>query len=171
MSNVLIGIIGVILFIGLALAGALFLGPRFQESTNNSKASAAVQAVSQVANAANMRATQEGITFLGSEPIDVALVNTQYLKSIPSNPTNAGGQIFVDTDGAGAGPKRAIGVVMRLADENGGKAICEAIRRQTGSLASGQSWTPAPQAFTLANMTTPAGCQWDGGSYYVFARL
>jgi len=42
MSNVLIGIIGVILFIGLALAGALFLGPRFQESTNNSRGSAVI---------------------------------------------------------------------------------------------------------------------------------
>ena len=60
MSNVLIGIIGVILFIGLALAGALFLGPRFQESTNNSRASAAVQAVAQVASAANMYRVQEG---------------------------------------------------------------------------------------------------------------
>src|SRR3546814_303803 len=60
MSNVLIGIIGVILFIGLALAGALFLGPRFQESTNNSRASASVQAVSQIASAANMFEVQEG---------------------------------------------------------------------------------------------------------------
>src|SRR3546814_18801710 len=60
MSNVLIGIIGVILFIGLALAGALFLGPRFQESTNNSRPSASVQAVSQIASAANMFAVQEG---------------------------------------------------------------------------------------------------------------
>ena len=59
MSNVLIGIIGVILFIGLALAGALFLGPRFQQSTNNSKASASVQAVSQVGNAANMANVQK----------------------------------------------------------------------------------------------------------------
>src|SRR3546814_19495658 len=60
MSNVLIGIIGVILFIGLALAGALFLGPRFQESTNNSRASASVQAVSQIASAATMFEVQEG---------------------------------------------------------------------------------------------------------------
>src|SRR3546814_7999702 len=60
MSNVLIGIIGVILFIGLAIAGALFLGPRFQESTNNSSASASVQAVSQIASAANMFEVQEG---------------------------------------------------------------------------------------------------------------
>lgn len=54
MSNVLIGIIGVILFIGLALAGALFLGPRFQDSTNNSKAAAVVQTMTQLANASNM---------------------------------------------------------------------------------------------------------------------
>src|SRR3546814_6343746 len=60
MSNVLIGIICVILFIGLAPAGGRFLGPRFQESTNNSRASASVQAVSQIASAANMFEVQEG---------------------------------------------------------------------------------------------------------------
>ena len=45
MSNVLIGIIGVILLIGLVLAGALFLGARFQAAADNSRASASVQAV------------------------------------------------------------------------------------------------------------------------------
>ncbi len=60
MSNVLIGIIGVILFIGLALAGALFLGPRFQEATTNSKAAASVQIMKQIADAANLYTVQEG---------------------------------------------------------------------------------------------------------------
>src|SRR3546814_17765989 len=62
MSNVLIGIIGVILFIGLALAGALFLGPRFQESPHNSRASSSVQEVSQIASAANIFEGHEGPT-------------------------------------------------------------------------------------------------------------
>ncbi len=82
MSNVLIGIIGVILFIGLALAGALFLGPRFQESTNNSRASAAVQAVSQVSSAANMYNVQEGKKAASADVLET----TGYLKAVPSNP-------------------------------------------------------------------------------------
>jgi type II secretory pathway pseudopilin PulG len=88
MSNVLIGIIGVILFIGLALAGALFLGPRFQEATNNSKASANVQAMQQVIAAANMYELTNGKADL---PLDVtidansALVTGGFLKSVPSD--------------------------------------------------------------------------------------
>src|SRR3546814_3622384 len=90
MSNVLIGIIGVILFIGLALAGALFLGPRFQESTNNSRASASVQAVSQIASAANMFEVQEGrIAAVISDAVvdNDDLVERGYLQSVPPNPT------------------------------------------------------------------------------------
>ncbi len=100
MSNVLIGIIGVILFIGLALAGALFLGPRFQEATQNSKASASVQAVDQIANAARMYQVQEGRNIPGNsngttlatttEPAYIALVGGGYLKTVPNNPAKSG---------------------------------------------------------------------------------
>jgi len=82
-SNVLIGIIGVILFIGLALAGALFLGPRFQESTNNSKAAAMVQSVSQVAHAVNLYELQEGRKLPDGSP---TLLAPSYIKTIPVNP-------------------------------------------------------------------------------------
>ncbi len=171
MSNVLIGIIGVILFIGLALAGALFLGPRFQESTNNSKASAAVQAVSQVAHAINMREVQEGRPMTADQGIAAELINAKYLKSLPVNPTGSSELFLADVDGAGFGTKKALTVVMRMHDENNGKAICEAIRRQTGALAVGATWTPVAQSFTPANMVNPTGCQWDGGTYYAYARI
>jgi hypothetical protein len=82
MSNVLIGIIGVILFIGLALAGALFLGPRFQESTNISKASAYVAQGKQIADAMQMYRIQEGRDVPINTPIG-NLVGT-YLKSVPT---------------------------------------------------------------------------------------
>ena len=129
MSNVLIGIIGVILFIGLALAGALFLGPRFQESTNNSRASAAVQAVSQVANAANMYRVQEGKTDYtlaagAANTVTTDLVVAQYLKSIPGNPTGGAG---IPTIGTGT----SAGYVTLLLSSND-KAVCEAINKQSG---------------------------------------
>ena len=114
MSQVLMGIIGVILFIGLALAGALFLGPRFQESTNNSRASAAVQAVAQVASAANMYRVQEG-----AEPANItAREDEGYLKSIPSNPA---GDDAPTLDGEF--------VAMVLTDN--AKAVCAAINKQS----------------------------------------
>ena len=145
MSNVLIGIIGVILFIGLALAGALFLGPRFQESTNNSRASASVQAVSQVANAYNMFQVQEGR--LPTALTD--LVDQDYLKSIPANPTG-GTAITLGT-----------GVVQMPLSTNA-QAVCNAIAKQT----SGAETAPA----TLPADAT-AGCYGTGTTFTAFARL
>jgi type II secretory pathway pseudopilin PulG len=156
MSNVLIGIIGVILFIGLALAGALFLGPRFQESTNNSRASAAVQAVSQVANAANMYRVQEGRTDYTLDATAVPatdLVSNNYLKSIPGNPTG------------GTAPSLATTgyVTMTLATNDA--AVCAAINKQSG---------------ITTNIIAPAGTQgcYSGGTttapaapYVAFAAI
>jgi len=89
MSNVLIGIIGVILFIGLALAGALFLGPRFQQSTANSKASAIVQSLQQIQSAENLFRLNEGrsIPSGGSGEALLSTLRTGgYLKARPVNP-------------------------------------------------------------------------------------
>lgn len=54
MSNVLIGIIGVILFIGLALAGALILGDDFKSASTSSRAAAVVTQLQQVQSAVEM---------------------------------------------------------------------------------------------------------------------
>ena len=81
MSNVLIGIIGVILFIGLALAGALFLGPRFQEATIDSRASSIAMMLSQSVSAMQMYTLQEGDTVVvgGFQ----SLLDKGYLKQRP----------------------------------------------------------------------------------------
>ncbi len=178
MSNVLIGIIGVILFIGLALAGALFLGPRFQESTNNSKASAAVQAVSQIASAANMANVQNGsATQAGAA---TTLASSGFLKSVPSNPT-AGGTDPVLVSSAGAATGDAGYSVMALGTNAG--AICAAIAKQSGmgtafvtTNATTGVDTVVPVAALPAN---PSGCIQASAaigtltkdSYYAFARI
>ncbi len=166
MSNVLIGIIGVILFIGLALAGALFLGPRFQESTNNSRASAAVQAVAQVANAANMYKVQEGKDFAGTATADISNTTTglvgTYLKSVPANPTANGGTITITAVNGTATRYVELG----LGDN--AKSICEAVNRQ-----SGMSLTPAASAggtqgcYLKAATTNPVAAE----QYVVFAAI
>jgi hypothetical protein len=84
MSNVLIGIIGVILFIGLALAGALFLGPRFQEATLNSKASSVMSGVKQVADAVELMKVNTGAPYVKSGQ-STFLVSGGYLKASPVN--------------------------------------------------------------------------------------
>jgi len=177
MSNVLIGIIGVILFIGLALAGALFLGPRFQESTNNSKASAAVQAVSQVSSAANMANVQNGTATQSGAA--TTLATSGFLKSVPSNPTTGGTDpVLVSTAGAATGD--AGYAVMALGTNAG--PICAAIAKQSGMgaafVATSTSGvdTVVPVAALPAN---PSGCIQASAaigtltkdSYYAFARI
>lgn len=146
MSNVLIGIIGVILFIGLALAGALFLGPQFQESTNNSRAAASVQAVSQVSSAANMFEVQEGRIAANA----AALQTGGYLKSVPSNPTG------------GDAPEIA-GTLVAMELEGNSEKICNAVAKQTG----GTVYADAAAAAAGA----PTGCYGSAGAFSVFARI
>jgi len=178
MSNVLIGIIGVILFIGLALAGALFLGPRFQESTNNSKASAAVQAVSQAASALNMYRAQEGRQYTQYTLDDLKTAN--YLKSIPVNPVHApyfpivtslnGDQVFTSADY----------VVMGLSPSGENQtvtdAVCLAIAKQTGQVPSSTTTVPSgtkpPLTATAGCIALTAGFSFsNAGQRVVFARV
>ena len=133
MSNVLIGIIGVILFIGLALAGALFLGPRFQEATLNSKASAMMGAIGQAASAANLYRLQTGNDVpgygIGESQVVTALVNGGYLKSIPV--TNEHGVGFREADGS-FGTSRPTLAVNGISDTPEGRRLCAVIARQSG---------------------------------------
>ncbi len=135
MSNVLIGVIGVILFIGLALAGALFLGPRFQEATINSKAATLVQQANQVAQARSMYKVQQG-----QEPTDFSEAGLVpgFLKTRPVNPTNPDYNYnFIDQDGAWAGPsgtgKPGYLVIAGIGgDATVAAKICAAVSRQSG---------------------------------------
>jgi len=132
MSNVLIGIIGVILFIGLALAGALFLGPRFQESTNNSKASAAVQSAAQLVHATNLYETTNGVYVTNALDIATVLKNAGFLKSEPVNPVLPANTPFTIGQGAGLDPTRPSFVLMYLGQTTAARDVCIAIERQMG---------------------------------------
>jgi hypothetical protein len=176
MSNVLIGIIGVILFIGLALAGALFLGPRFQESTNNSRGAAVIQAVSQISNAANMYRVQEGLAVVSNANIDTILRANGYPKSVPANPTS---DVYVPLMTTAAGVRNATAPadygVMQLTDN--AASVCAAIAKQSGQtlLADGS----APEASTAlptatngcVKMTAGLGSALTSGGYYAFSRI
>jgi hypothetical protein len=141
MSNVLIGIIGVILFIGLALAGALFLGPRFQEATINSKASAEISQVHQYAAAIALFELQEGEKY---DTTKLSRLVPSYMKTLP---INTGG-----TNQAGYYVYGTIPVAFMNLSYNGkDKAICEAIQRQL----TGDATVPIQTGTTIPNK---AGC-------------
>jgi type II secretory pathway pseudopilin PulG len=168
MSNVLIGIIGVILFIGLALAGALFLGPRFQEATNASRASAMVQSVSQIASALDLRALNAGQSIGDVQremlPDDV-LVTEGYLKSMPVNPYGMRIALFYDpttSDPASVPGNRAYFVEMFMPTDAKSASVCSTAQLQT----SGSTTVPdtRPRSRT--------GCFKDpNGNFRIFARL
>jgi hypothetical protein len=84
MSNVLIGIIGVILFIGLALAGALILGDDFLAASNSTQASTLVSRMKQTADAIEMYRLKTGRSQV---PVtSVAFLMPRFLKTMPINP-------------------------------------------------------------------------------------
>jgi hypothetical protein len=85
MSNVLIGIIGVILFIGLALAGALILGDDFKSASNVTTASALMSQLKQAADAADMRRVKTGISTIPAR--DTAFLVPRFLKTPATNPS------------------------------------------------------------------------------------
>jgi len=124
MSNVLIGIIGVILFIGLALAGALFLGPRFQEATINSKAATEMAQVTQYANAVALFQLQEGEKYTNDKK---ARLVPAYLKVVP---TSTSGTNYAGYDEDNQFAYMLLGGV----DLDQSRRICESIQRtMTGS--------------------------------------
>jgi len=134
MSNVLIGIIGVILFIGLALAGALFLGPRFQESSNSSKAAAAAQAVTQVAHAIVLRNVQTGSPMLATNDAAnlQALVTDRYLKAVPVDPMTGAPAVFRIVDLPGNNIEAVRWVILDLGTDTRAKEACRAAERSFG---------------------------------------
>ncbi|RYF45923.1 MAG: hypothetical protein EOO38_15115, partial [Cytophagaceae bacterium] len=142
MSNVLIGIIGVILFIGLALAGALFLGERFSNSRTQSEAARYMSEGSQISKAYEMFRLNEGV-YPDGEPSStdaayagadadrrrlIQLKKTGYLKSIPlglSTGTNSADGAWYVNDERGA-------AFSYIGSETQHQKICAEARKQAG---------------------------------------
>ena len=123
MSNVLIGIIGVILFIGLALAGALILGDDFRSSRADTAAAASIQIISQVAHAASMRNLKLGTPAASG---GLAPLVPRFLKSMPTNPTGGFAPDLHSAASDYTGP--AVFSVMEIRNAD----ACLAINRQLG---------------------------------------
>ena len=166
MSNVLIGIIGVILFIGLALAGALFLGPRFQEATNNSKASAVVQALQQVSAATNLYSLDKGAPMSTSEHDTLAttLATAGYLKTAIVNPMNGNPIPIVLKSGS----RNPIGpgefLYTNIGSDATARAVCISIERNAGNPSAEASMAPITDWQTRVTTNKRIGCLADANS-------
>lgn len=142
MSNVLIGIIGVILFIGLAMAGALFLGDRFRSSSNDSKGAALVQQLQQASSAASMYAADSGVAVPSGE-LSASPLLGDYLKHAPINPSSGGGPAFLyDAAGQWSGAAASAYIGMVLKNGTNDRQICEAVQRSAGQIRSSEPFDP-----------------------------
>ena len=123
MSNVLIGVIGVILFIGLALAAAVFFGPSIMNSGEEARAASYINESTQIARALEAYAIDNGRYPLdpGVEPVTV-LVNEGYLKTRPP-----GGR----TPWIWSADDKAILTPAGATDKEGLR-LCEIARRRAG---------------------------------------
>ncbi len=165
MSNVLIGIIGVILFIGLALAGALFLGPRFQSASNASKAAAISSVMQQTANAVGLYELDHGVKIPSSATDNVGgmLVASGHLKAVPTNPMS-GAPITAVNSGGGVDTGPATYLYTNLGTDENSKRVCLEIERAAGSTDPETTAAPNPNFGAVVTTYRRLGCFAD--SYY-----
>lgn len=174
MSNVLIGIIGVILFIGLALAGALILGDDFRSANAESKAAATSALMAQAAQAVNMYQLKTGRILTSAYAGDYAVqIGTRFIKSTPVNPVNGNGFLVVNQGGGhDAGP--AIQLYTSLGNDAYAKSVCVAIEANAGNPNPEASMAPVTFGVrTAANKRM--GCVnnegYPGGMYQAYIPI
>lgn len=126
MSNLIIGVIGVILFIGMALAGASFLGPNSMNSAIKIAEAAVLEANGSVANAVQVRERElEVLTLANSVPAEI--LHPRFINEMPQNPTGGPSHIFINQSGTLTGT--ASYVAMKLAGPNA-RSICLALNKR-----------------------------------------
>ena len=182
MTNVLIGIIGVILFIGLAVAAAWYLGPKFQQAASNSKAMSITHMESQITAAISMKRTDDGTFVVARSPVRDLQVGG-YLKTVPLNPYAGDGglpfRILYSGDLESAYYYADV-VFMTLGQSEGAEQVCRAINRQGGSETVPRM--PAEDGQDIQAMVQkPSGCfrvhangiygEAAGNDYVAYARI
>lgn len=180
MANVIIGIIGVVLFILLAIAGAIFLGPQFTQSANNGKAAALIQGGVQIAEAADFISAQSGIPYLAGTSL-ATLVSDGSLKVIPINPIAGGGlYALVDISAVASSSNSANSVLASLGGSAQSAAICAAVQLQSTGVAGVQTFADQPALTVAAPAFVTTGCfrmtaalagVSAANDYLMFARL
>ena len=126
-ANVLTGIMGAAMTMGLALAGGSHLAPRFAEAEQTAKAAMVITAVRQTGHAVTMASALDGGVKTGLEGTR-SLISSGWLLSAPTNPTS---------DQPAASPVLSIGrdgtrfVTMPLIADDG--TLCRAVAQQSGA--------------------------------------
>ena len=175
MSNVLIGIIGVILFIGLALAGALILGDDFRSASNDTKAATVQTQLKQVADAATMARLKTGRPVMAGQVDAASPLIPRFLKSPPMNPVRpvvaGSGYILIGENGNQETTYEARTAIVYLNSDSVSKAICESIDRMSGRTTEAQTFDVTPKSFVYSQIVGQTGCMHNGAGFIAFHKL
>lgn len=132
-ANVLMGIMGGAMSIGLTLAGGSHLAPRFAEAERTAKAAMVITAVKQTGHAVSMASALDGGVGTGLAGTR-SLISSGWLVAAPTNPTSdqpAGSPVLtIAADGTRY-------VRMPLIADDG--TLCEAVAKQSGTVAAVRS--------------------------------
>ena len=168
MSNVLIGIIGVILFIGLALAGALILGSDFTSASSSSKAAATVSTLQQVQSAIEMYRLKTGVREIRTQ--DTSFLVPRFLKTTAMSmfgAQNSGvpywSYVFLNNDIDDNLDNEGKGHVAGWAQIIIGPAVDQRARDVCLAIEEGQGRSTI---IDTRYPTTPIGCALPNGRYY-----
>ena len=165
MSNVLIGIVGVILFIALALVGAFYFGPSTRTSIDEAGAQGSARSLAAVASAVSVHDREmEATTPSGT---DSSALVPDYLPSVQRNPVNGESIVLLDVNGSTTG--RAAFAATRMPSDH--PAMCEFLSRSGGG--------PVPVASLTAPPSQRLGCvrlvaaigTYQAGDLLAFARI
>lgn len=158
MSNVLIGIVGVMLFIGLALAGASFFGPVVGDSVQDARAMSVMKTLSSTVVAVHDR-NRDLETTTPAAPTAAALA-PDFLDEEPLNPVNGNPVMLITKDAQTSGGPASY-VVTKLAPREDQVRICEFLSR------SGGGSVPVGYMNSMPNQTS--GCGRVGMNYGPFS--
>jgi hypothetical protein len=154
LMGVVAGLVGVV---GLGVAGTQLASQRIASTQAQADGNAAISALRQITDAMSVRDVH-GARLPADADLKTALVDTGYLRSVPSNPTGGGAPIALDASGAPSSSPVAF-VAMRLAGD-GAADVCRAIGKSLR----------VPTADTLTK-ARGMGCARNGDAYAAYARI
>ena len=138
MSNVLIGIVGVILFIGLVVAAATFFGPVAKDSIGDANAGGVIRVLTATSNAVVIRNREMETVTQGSVDSNVLVPN--FLEDTPVNPVSQAPVMMVDATFRPVADARFVVSRMRPSDE----AACAYLNMMGGGTRSVPTMSSAP---------------------------
>lgn len=147
MSNVIIGIIGVILFIGLAIASATYLGSGVTDAKSTIATASIINSGEQTASAVKVYKIRTKQNMPNGLDTISRLMTANLMKAVPSNPLAVGYTPFT-ADASGAfGSDRPSWVLMSLGQSELSMKACIEIER---SLGNADRLDPATMSTTIS---------------------